>query len=240
MKDKPKTKFTVDRIFSKIPILNTPDTPIKRPSQEIVPIADIADDIVLFKDGGAAIVLESSSLNFGLLSEREQEAVVVSFAAMINSLSFPIQVVVRTQRKNIDKYLNFIDQKTNETKNEKLKSLMIGYKNFINETIKKRNVLGKRFFVVLPFSSIELGINRSTFSLNQNSSSSKTLPYTKEYVLKKAKTALYPKRDHIIKQCARLGLRARQVGKADLMQLYYDLYNPDREAVKEQGENKIN
>lgn len=231
-----KKENVINKVFAKIPILNTPDAPIQRPTQEAVPIADIIDDIVVYKDGGAAIILESSSLNFGLLSEREQEAVVISFAAMINSLSFPVQIVVRTQRKNIGKYLSFLDTKIEATSNEKLKKLMVSYKEFINETIKKRNVLGKRFFVVIPFSAIELGISRSTFSTNQSNSK---LPYTKEYVLKKIKTALYPKRDHIIKQCARLGLRARQVGRADLIALYYELFNPDIEAVKEHGDNKI-
>src|SRR3990172_4533805 len=80
-----------------IPLLNLPDTPLTAPIQKHMQIADITDDLVLFKDGGAAIVLESTSLNFGLLSEKEQSAVIAAYAALINSLSFPFQIVLRSE-----------------------------------------------------------------------------------------------------------------------------------------------
>lgn len=226
----------IDRIFAKIPLLNTPDAPIHRASQEMVPVADIVHDIVLYKDGGAAIVLETSSLNFGLLSEKEQEAVIYSFASLINSLSFAVQISVRTQRKNIGKYLAYLDGKIAVTENPKLKALMVNYKTFISDTIRKRNVLGKRFFLIIPFSPLELGFSKS---LIPGVRQSVTLPFTQEYILKKAKTALYPKRDHLIKQCARLGLRAVQLNREELIHLYYDLYNPDVETVKEHEEVKV-
>src|SRR3989304_10049309 len=94
----------------KTPIFNTPDTPLVGTTQGHLPLADVIDGIVMYKDGGAAVILESTSLNFGLLSEREQEAVVAAYAALINSLSFSIQVVIRTQRKDITHYINYIDE----------------------------------------------------------------------------------------------------------------------------------
>ncbi len=225
----------IDKLFAKIPLLNTPDQPIIRPTQDVVPIADIVDDIVLYKDGGAALVLETSSLNFGLLSEREQEAVIAAFAALINSLSFAVQITVRTQRKNIGSYLAYLDGKIEEMKNPKLKTLMINYKTFISDTIRKRNVLGKRFFMVIPFSPLELGFSKGMIpGVKQQV----ILPYTEDYILKKVKTTLYPKRDHLIRQCARLGLRATQMRRNELIHLYYDIYNPDVEAVREQPEAK--
>ena len=226
---------TIDKVFAKVPYLNTPDEPIIMATQDMVPIADIVDDILMYKDGGAAIILETSSLNFGLLSEREQEAVIAAFAALINSLSFATQITVRTQRKNIGVYLAFLDEKINAMQNPKLKSLMVNYKNFISETIRKKNVLGKRFFVIIPFSPLELGFSKGMLpGMKQKG----PLPYTQDYILKKAKTVLYPKRDHIIKQCARLGLRARQLDREGILSLFYDIYNPDIEAVRDHSEEK--
>lgn len=226
----------IDTIFAKVPYLNIPDTPIVRNAQDFVPIADIADDIILYKDGGAAIVLESTSLNFGLLSEREQEAVITAYAALINSLSFATQIVIRTQRKDISKYLVQLDQKIAEQKNLKLKELMVGYKRFIEETIKRRNVLGKRFFIVIPLSPLELGFTKSMFPGMANKT--QQLSYSKSYILKKAKVVLIPKRDHIIKQTARLGLKAKQLDRKALIELYYEMYNPDVESVREKPEVK--
>lgn len=225
----------IDKLFAKIPLLNTPDVPLVRTTQDAVPVADILDDVVMYKDGGAAIILETSSLNFGLLSEREQEAVIAAFAAMINSLSFATQISVRTQRKDIGSYLAYLDEKIGKMENPKLKSLMVNYKTFISETIRKRNVLGKRFFLVIPFSPLELGFSKG---LIPGMKKGGPLPYTEDYILKKVKTILYPKRDHLIKQCARLGLKATQLNRSELIHLYYDIYNPSVEAVKELPEVK--
>lgn len=217
----------------KTPIFNTPDAPIVGTTQDHLPLADIVDGIILYKDGGAAIVLESTSLNFGLLSEREQEAVVAAYAALINSLSFPIQIVIRTQRKDISQYIQYIDNAATKIQNPKLASLMQSYRKFVLETTRKRNVLGKRFFLIIPFSPLELGVAQSFKLLTKRSG---PLPYTKDYVLKKAKVALLPKRDHLIRQGARLGLRLRQLDTQQVTELLYNVYNPPKETVKEKKE----
>jgi len=214
----------------KIPLLNIPDKPLVGTTQNHIPIAEIENGIVLFKDAGAAIVLETTSLNFGLLSEREQEAVVAAFAALINSLSFPIQILVRTEKKDVSKYIKSIEEHIPNVKSEKLKGLMIGYKNFISETIKKKNVLGKRFFIVIPFSPFELGLNAK--SLLDFKKKKRAIPYSKEYVIKKIQTSLYPKRDHLIRQATRLGLKMRQLSDEEIIKLYYNIYNPDFEAIQ--------
>jgi hypothetical protein len=208
----------------KIPYLTIPDIPLEESSQKAVPIAEITDDLVLFKDGGACVVLESTSLNFGLLSEKEQEAVVAAYAALINSLSFSIQISIKSQRKDISVYLKYLDEAFAKITDPKLKNLSVGYRKFIVETIKKKNVLGKRFFVVIPFSPLELGVAKSFMTVIKKEE--KPLPFPKSYVLKKAKTTLLPRRDHLTRQARRLGLRLKQLANNQLIELYYDVFNP--------------
>ncbi len=210
--------------LSKIPYLGIPDKPIISTTQDFLPIAEIVDNMVLYKDGGSAVVLESTSLNFGLLSEREQEAVIVAYAGLLNSLSFSIQIVVRTLKKDISFYLSYVDEARKKIQNPKLGSLMDAYREFITETIKKRNVLGKRFFIALYFSPLELGVSKSFRSAT--TSKGKPVPFSREYALKKAKISLYPRRDHVSKQCARLGLKLRQLNNQELAELYYEIFNP--------------
>ncbi len=214
----------IDMSIIKIPYVTLPDRPLTSISQRHLPIADIAEDIVLFKDGGAALVMESSSLNFGLLSEKEQQAVIAAYAALLNSLSFSIQIMVRSQKKDISVYLRHLEEAEGKITNEKLLHLMRGYKQFITETVKKKNVLGKRFYIVIPFSPLEMGFSRAVSSSTRGS---KPLPYPKSYVIKKAKVALYPKRDHLIRQGGRLGLQLKQLSTNELIELYYDIYNPE-------------
>ena len=214
---------------SKIPYLNIPDKPIVTTAQRLVPIVDISDDIVIFKDGGCAIIMESSSLNFGLLSEKEQQAVIYAYSALLNSLSFPIQILIRSQVKNIKKYMDYLEVAKGKIENPKLSMLMEKYKLFITETIKKRNVLGKRFYIIIPFSTYELGTVKSAASATRRKG---PLPFSKQHVIKKAKIALYPKRDHLIRQSTRLGIRLKQLSTAQIIELYYNIYNSEPPIIR--------
>ncbi len=217
----------------KIPYLSLPDQPITSTSQDHLPIADITNDIVIYKDGGAALVLESTSLNFGLLSEKEQAAVIAAYAAMINSLSFTVQILVRTQRKDIGTYITYLDTQAVKLKHPLLIKLMAEYKAFILESVKKKNVLGKRFFVVLYLSPLELGVGKSIQAVTRRGG---PLPFTKTFVVKKAKIILYPRRDHMMRQAGRLGIKFRQFNTRELIDFYYSVYNPERPAVKKEPE----
>ncbi len=209
----------------KLKFLNLPDKPISSTTQNHVPFADIVDNLILYKSGGAAIIMESTSLNFGLLSEGEQVAVIAAYAALLNSLTFSIQISVRSQRKDITKYLKLLDEAKGKISNPKLIGVMEGYQEFINDSIKKKNVLSKRFYIIIPFSTLELGVSKS-FQSSIIGKKSKILPYSKSYVIRKAKITLYPKRDHLARQSGRLGLFLTQLKNDDLIQLMYDLYNP--------------
>lgn len=217
----------------KIPYLSIPDKPISAATQEHLPIADITNDILIYKDGGAALVMESTSLNFGLLSEKEQQAVIAAYAAMINSLSFAVQIVVRTQRKDISSYLNFLDEQAKKITHPLLAHLMQDYRGFILDSVKKKNVLGKRFFVVLYLSPLELGVGKSIAAVTKRSG---PLPFPKSYVVKKAKITLLPRRDHLIRQAGRLGIKFKQLTTPELVDLFYAVYNPEHPAVKKEPE----
>ena len=208
----------------KIPYLSTPDAPLTSTTQDFLPIVDITEDIVLYKDGGAALVMESTSLNFSLLSEKEQQAVIYAYAALLNSLSFSVQIVIRTQRKDITSYMAYLDEASKKIKSPKLSGLMERYKVFLTESVKKKNVLSKKFYVVTPLSSLELGVGKSIHATVKRG---KTLPYPKSYVVKKAKVILYPRRDHLMRQVNRLGLKLRQLSTSELISLYYNIYNPE-------------
>lgn len=206
----------------KIPYLSTPDVALTSTSQNHLPIADITEDIIVYKDGGAALVMESTSLNFGLLSEKEQQAVIYAYAALLNSLSFSIQIMVRSQRKDISSYMKYLEEASKKIAGPKLSSLMENYKKFIVDSIKKKNVLGKKFYIVIPFSPLELGVGKSLLATTKRKG---PLPFPKSYVIKKAKIVLYPRRDHLMRQAGRLGIKFRQLVANELVELFYSIYN---------------
>lgn len=217
----------------RIPILSLPDTPLTVPSWYKIPIVDITDNIVLYKDGAAALVMESSSLNFSLLSEKEQQAVVAAYAALLNSLSFPIQILIKSQRKDISSYIAYLDEATKKITSQKLGALMQNYRAFILNSVKKKNVLGKKFYIIIPFSSLELGVTKSIASAVKTT---QKLPFPKSYVIKKAKIILYPKRDHLLRQSKRFGIKLIQLTNSQLINLFYNVFNPEPPTVKKEKE----
>jgi len=211
----------------KIPYLSTPDLPLTSTTQNFLPIADIADGIVIYKSGGAALIMESTSLNFGLLSQREQESVIASYAGLLNSFNFPVQIVVRSQRKDISSYMDYLNVAEKKVTNPKLSAIMKSYKAFILDAIKKKNVLSKKFYVVILFTPYELGVVKSMTSSFSPFKGGRPLSFPKSYVVRKAKIALYPKRDHLMRQAGRLGIKFKPLNNDELIKLFYSTYNPE-------------
>ena len=135
--------------------------PIRASTQQFTEIEDITHNIVMFVDGSCATVLSVSAVNFGLLSEQEQEAIIYAYAGILNSLSFPIQILVRSKRKDISAYLRLLEEKEKEQKNPKIIKSIHGYRAFVESTVKEKEVLDKKFYIVIPFSNLELGASTS-------------------------------------------------------------------------------
>lgn len=177
-------------------------------TQQHLSISDIQEDILLLRDGGGALVLQVSAVNFGLLSDREQVAIISAFAQMLNSLSYSIQIVIHSERLNINSYLGILDGAQKAQTNPLLSQMITQYKQFIQATIKENEVLDKKFYIIIPLFAIELGLTTSKASLEQ-----------------KIKTILLPRRDQIVRQLGRVGLKATQLTKQKLIEVFYDIYN---------------
>lgn len=210
-----------------IPFISTPDKTISATTQELLPIADIVDGLVIYRNGGAAQIMESTSLNFGLLSKNEQEAVIASYAGLLNSFNFPVQIVVRSQKKDISNYMKFLTEAEGKIKSPKLRVIMQDYKNFVLEAIRKKNVLSKRFYIVIPFTPFELGVTKSVAASLPPTSRNKPLPFPRSYVIRKSKIALYPKRDFLIRQAGRLQIKLKPLSNEGLLRLFYETFNPE-------------
>ena len=199
-----------------------PIVPIRSSTQNFVEIADIDHDIVLFVDGSAALIIATTAVNFGLLSEKEQESLIFAYAGLLNSLSFPIQIIIKSQQKDITAYIKLLEDVEAKQKNPKMKASIHSYRGFVESTVKEKNVLDKKFYLVIPFSSLELGVSANVLF----GSKKRGLPYPKPYIYERALTVLLPKRDHLLRLIGRLGLRGDQLNNEQLIKLYFSSYNP--------------
>jgi len=189
-------------------------SPIKASTQFFVEIEEIKDDIILMKDYSAAVVVEVGAVNFWLLSTEEQASMIYSYSSLLNSLSFPTQILILSKKMDVSSYLDYLQGKINRQQVELMKGRLQSYKEFIKTVVKKNTVLEKRFFFVVPFSTLEMGVSGvNTKRLN------------KEYVVSRAKTSLYPKRDHLVRLLSKIGLRASVMQRQELVELFFNLYN---------------
>lgn len=199
-----------------------PIVPIRASTQQFTEIEDVMQNIIMFVDGSCALILSVTAVNFGLLSEKEQEAIIYAYAGILNSLSFPIQILVRSKHKDITAYLKLLEEKEKEQQNPKLAKSIHGYRAFIESTVKEKDVLDKKFYIIIPFSNLELGASANVLFGSKKSG----LPYAKSYIVERALIALLPKRDHIQRLLGKLGLRSQQLTNEYLVQLFFSLYNP--------------
>lgn len=222
---------------------------IKGTTQDHLPVEDIRDDLVILKDGSCVMVMETSSVNFDLLSEKEQDAMIYAYAALLNSLSFPVQILIRSSLKDVSNYVDRLRQQEVKVIDPLLKKQIISYRQFVEEMVKKNNVLAKSFFVVLPFFAIELGISTAAKTTLPNpsllfakmSKRAPSLPMAKDKIIEKAKAVLDSKKEHLVRLFGRLGLTAKQLTTRELIKLFYQAYNQESitvgsdEALNQQG-----
>jgi hypothetical protein len=201
-----------------------PAQAIRASTQDHLEIEDIKEGIVILKDGGACLIISVTSINYDLLSEKEQEAIIYAYAGLLNSLNFPIQIVIRSQLKDVSGYINFLKELARKETRPLIKEQILKYAKFVAETVKKNNVLDKKFYIAIPMSALEIGAAKAlaaTFSPGK-----RKLPFDKNYILEKAKINLYPKKDHVLRLLGRIGLKGKQLETKELIKLFFEIYNP--------------
>lgn len=191
----------------------------KASTQEHLDIEDILEDLVILKSGWISMVLSTSSVNFDLLSETEQDATIYAYAAFLNSLTFPLQVLIRSKKADISSYFQHLEDAEVSQSNPDIKMQIKKYKEFISSIVSQKTVLDKEFYLIINFSPLEMGFKGLAKASAANAKNKKQL-------LSGAKASLAPKRDHIVKQMGRIGLNVKQLTTQELIELFYDIYNP--------------
>lgn len=198
-----------------------PTTGVKSTTQKFIEVAAIKDDVLMFSDYSCSLAIESGAVNFMLMAEEEQQAMVYSFAALLNSLSFPVQIAVLSRRMDISSYIDYVDEKIKNQTDPTLTKRLTDYREFIRNIVTKNTVLEKSFYFVIPFSPLELGVKGGTKK-----------SFSQQYIISRAKASLYPKRDHLLRLLSKAGLPGKSIFEQELVELFYNIYNPSSTGKK--------
>jgi hypothetical protein len=211
-------------------------------TQNTLQIAEIRDGIVIMNDGSFRAVIMVKSINFDLMSPQEQEAVEYSYQSFLNSLYFPVQVFIRSQKIDLQPYIARLDKIRTELDNMLLAMLMDDYTNYIGDLSQQTNIMDKRFYVVVPFfltTDIHKALTQSENFLSGLGALFATQEHhvtINEADLAKAKDELRNRVQSILSGLLQCGVEGLPLDTQELIELYYDTYNPDT-ATRQQLRN---
>lgn len=199
-------------------------------TQEFVPIERVRDGVIVLKSGELRSVLITNSLNLGLKSEDEQQAVLSQFQNFLNSLEFPIEFFVQSRKLNIKPYMELLQERSVLVKEDLLKIQIHEYMGFINKFTEESNIMTKHFFITIPYlNTIGQTINTSTMMAIGGGGT----PKVSQDGFETSRIQLDQRVATVMQGLTRFGLRAQRLGTEEVIELFYKLFNPgegDRKA----------
>jgi hypothetical protein len=172
-------------------------------SRQQIQIKEVRDDILILPHNQYRIALETSSINFELKSEAEQDTIIDTFKNFLNSLPAPMQVLVRVRELDVDHYLETIG-KAKQTEKEKVyKEQIDNYCEFITNLVSGSKILSRRFYIIIPYTGS-----------------------SKDFKLIKEQLALQT--DIIVRGLGKLGMKVRTLNSLEILDLFYTFYNSNQ------------
>jgi hypothetical protein len=211
-------------------------------TQNTLQIAEIRDGIVIMNDGSFRSVIMAKSINFDLMSPQEQEGVEYSYQGFLNSLYFPVQIFIRSQKVDLQPYIEKLDKIRTEHDNMLLAMLMDDYIGYIDQLSQQTNIMDKKFYIVVPYFphvDVQKAFSQSKnfltgfFELFNNKEQHVVI---NEADLEKAKTELRNRVQAVLQGLLQCGIQGLPLDTQELIELYYDTYNPDT-ATRQQLKN---
>lgn len=190
-----------------------------------VDINSIEDGVVLLKNGSLRAVILVSSINFDLKSSDEQDGIIGSYQNFLNSLDFPLQIVVSSRKLNIAPYISLLSSVEKAQANELLRIQTTEYKNFIKNLTEVTNIMSKFFYIVVPFSPVESSGGGVLSKISELINPRGALRERSE-VLETYKNQLWQRVDHVAAALEGTGLNFTALTTDELIELYYNAYNP--------------
>ncbi len=188
-------------------------------SRRQIQIREVKDDILVLPNHEYRVILETSSINFELKSEDEQDVLIDSFQNFLNSLPSQLQILVRVREVDIDRYLQDISQSKKTEKEKAYKNQIDNYCDFISNLVAGNKILSRKFYIVIPYRHVDKN---------------------KDFQLVKEQLRLLT--DIVVRGLEKLGMKARTLSSLEILELFYSFYNPDQiktQALKGQTLQKL-
>lgn len=173
-------------------------------ARDQIRIKKIADNILVLPNNEYRMILETSSINFELKSEEEQDVIIDSFQNFLNALPCQIQILVRVREVDVDKYVEDLETQKNKEPEAIYKQQIKNYSNFVQKLVSGNTILSRRFYIVIPY---------------HNPERSEDWKLIKEHLTLNV--------DIITKGLERMQMKAKLLTSLEIINLFYAFYNSD-------------
>lgn len=209
-------------------------------TQQYLDILQIRDDVVILKNGTILAVLLVSSINFSLKSDEEQDAVIEAYVQFLNSIDYPIQIVIQSRRLDIDNYLEMLKNVERKQTNELLQLQTRDYRQFIAELVQIADIMTKRFYIVIPYAPKAERPAKFFSRLSDVFLPTATI-HLKQKQFEQFRLELFKRVDNTVNALDSAGLKSVVLDTQSLIELYYNSFNPETSRQQKLQEmSKIN
>ncbi len=200
-----------------------PEKKIRPSTQEHLDIAEVRDGIIILKDGGLRMVFLASSINFALKSEGEQNAIIVRYQGFLNSITFPVQILMQSRKLDLEKYLEKLKVRLKQETNELIQLQINDYILYIRKLVTVANIMEKKFFIVLPYSPPKVqarGMFDKLFNPTKN-----IAPSFSQDEFKKYKEEMIQRANTVSSELGSIGVKVVPLSTQQVIELLYSSYN---------------
>jgi len=194
-------------------------------TQKHLDIAEIREDAIIMNDGTLRSILLVSSINFALKSEDEQNAIIASYVNFLNTIDFPLEIVIQSRKLDIDAYIDKLKLIQREQKNELLKMQTVEYTQYVRELIEIGNIMTKRFYVVIPYNPMSDKQKNFFKRFLELFRAARTVRLGQKR-FQQRKKELDQRVDHVVNAFSSIGLKSVKLDTQGVIELMYNTYNP--------------
>jgi hypothetical protein len=206
-------------------------------TQNSLLFSELRDNMVVMNDGSFRAVIACKSINFDLMSSKEREGIEYSYQNFLNSLYFPVQILIRSQRVDIGPYIERLTNIRRDQENMLLNVLTDDYIDFIDTLSQEANIMDKSFYVIIPYwphgdlATLKRS-SKSLFSTIFGGAPKQRSIVVDHAAYEKAKGEIKNHVDSVMSGLFQMGIKCVQLNTKELGELFYNFYNPDT-AVRE-------
>jgi len=195
-------------------------------TQEFVPIKEVRDGIVVLKDGGLRAIVLANSVNLSLKSSDEQQATILQFQNFLNTLDFSVQISIQSRKLDIRPYLLLLEDRMKVQNEPLLKLQTKEYIEFIRSFTESVSIMTKNFFVVVPYTHVNLGPKSGIFGKFFSRKNKKEEGIKNQLDFEEKRSQLEQRVSVIQQGLSRCGIKSAQLGTEEVVEVFFKVFNP--------------